>query len=131
MYGKDANHYREQAIATATPAQLVLMLYDGVLTAISRASLAQESAAPDLQTVHGELTRAQDIVLELRMTLDREQGGEVASRLDSLYDFCFDRLVRANVSKDLSLTAPVAEVFREIREAWAEACLTAPVPQAV
>lgn len=127
MYGRDAMHYHEQTVATATPAQLVTMLYDRILTAIDRAVVAEQAVIPDYEVINRELGRAQEILLELRCTLDRERGGDVASGLDSLYDFCFDRLVRANLTKDLELTVAVADVIGEIRDAWDEACTFQPV----
>jgi flagellar protein FliS len=116
------NPYQQQAIATASPAQLVLMLYDGVLAAIARAEKAQGEGLAGLATVNHELQRAQDIITELLVTLDRERGGAVALSLVRLYDFSLDRLIRANVSKNLELIKPVVEVMQNLRDAWEAAC---------
>lgn len=119
--------YATDAVATAGPAQLVLMLYDGALAAIGRArqaALASERIGAH-EAVNRELQRAQDIVTELQVTLDHELGGPIAANLWSLYDFCLDRLVTANVSKDLSDLPPVERVLGELREGWATACAAA------
>lgn len=121
------NAYQQQAVTTANPAQLVLMLYDGVLTAVARARAAEPLSLEGLPVVNHELQRAQDILTELMVTLDRERGGTVAESLARLYDFSLDRLIRANVSKDLSLLDPVVEVVRSLRDAWEAACCNPPV----
>jgi flagellar protein FliS len=117
------NRYQSDAIATAGPAQLVLMLFDGALTAMTRARAALvETSAEMREAAHRELQRCQDIVWELRMSLDRERGGAIAANLGSLYDYCLTQLVQANVSKDASKLDIVEEVLGDLRGAWAEAC---------
>lgn len=108
--------YQSQAVETAGPAQLVLMLYDGALSALGRAS-----TAPSPEMIHRELLKAQDIVTELYVTLDRERGGDVAAGLAGLYEFCLDMMVEANLSKDLSSLSGVTSVLTGLREAWNEA----------
>lgn len=117
------NPYQEQAIATAGPAQLVLMMYDGVLSGVAKAMQAQgEGTLESLEVVNHELQRAQNILTELLITLDRDKGGEIARSMAALYDFAIDRLVRANVTKDLSLLEPVRTVIGDLRDAWEAAC---------
>lgn len=116
------NPYQQQAVATASPAQLVLMLYDGILASLGRAKQAQKEGISGIPAVNRELQRAQDIITELLVTLDRDKGGTVAQSLVRLYDFCLDRLVRANLSKDLTLLDPVHDVVRDLRDAWESAC---------
>lgn len=117
-----ANPYQQQAVATASPAQLVLMLYDGVLAAMARAEKAHADGLAGLAIVNNELQRAQDILTELLVTLDQDKGGAVAQSLARLYDFCLDRLIRANISKDFTLLTPVVEVVQNLRDAWEAAC---------
>ena len=124
--GYGAAGYRAQAVTTAGPAQLVLMLFDGALTAIEKARRAlTDTELTDRAgagvTVHVELTRAQDIVLELQMSLDHEVGGAISASLDSLYGYCLDQLVAANLAKSSEPLTPVAHIIREIRDAWAGA----------
>jgi len=117
------NRYQSDAIATAGPAQLVLMLFDGALASLLRARTALVEAGPDvLEVSHKELQRCQDIVWELRMSLDRERGGAIAANLGSLYDYCLTQLVQANVTKDPGTLDIVEEVLGDLRGAWAEAC---------
>jgi flagellar secretion chaperone FliS len=125
MNANGYSQYQTQAATTASPAQLVLMLYDGALSRIARAEVALADASPQL--AHENLTKAQAIVTELDITLDRERGGEVAANLASLYDFCNDRLMQANVAKSSEGLGDVANVLRGLRDAWEQACLGTPV----
>lgn len=121
MYTNTRSHYQTQAVQTASPAQLVLMLYDGALAALTRARQAEAT-----ETVHRELVKAQDIVSELQVTLDVERGGDIARSLAALYDFCQQRLLDANLSKDLGGLDDVSSVLADLRSAWAEAVLATP-----
>ena len=122
----ESHGYQVGAVATATPARLVTMLYDAALAAIGRArhQLAQGDAAA-LDSAHREMTRAQDILLELQLSLDHELGGEIARNLGALYEFCLDRLVRANIDKDPRLLGAVERVIEQLRDGWAAASLAA------
>ena len=116
------DQYRTQAATTASPSQLVLMLFDGVLAEVARAGRA---LAPPVDVVdaHDCLGRAQAIVTELTLTLDHERGGQLATNLASLYAFCEERLVDANVRKSPEHLDDVTDVILGIREAWETACL--------
>ena len=120
--------YLRGAVETASPAQLVLALYDRALVALHRAgSSLAEGGVGAIEPAHRELVRAQDIVVELRSALDHEQGGDIAASLDALYAFCLDRLIVANVSKDPSGLGDVGQVLGSLRETWAEAVCGTPV----
>lgn len=115
------SQYRTQAVTTASPAQLVAMLYQGALTAITVAEQALTGEGRgDAELVHRELVRAQDIVTELTLSLDHEQGGEIARNLASLYEFCSERLVRANLHKDAELLPAVRHTLGDLSEAWSQ-----------
>lgn len=111
-------HYRDQAVVTASPARLVLMLFDRAILGIERGRTALSSDRRDLELASRELVRAQEIVDELNFSLDRDRGGEIAQQLGTLYEYCRHRLVRANLAKDPSLLDSPAEVLRELRSAW-------------
>jgi flagellar biosynthetic protein FliS len=88
--------YRSQAVGTAGPLQLVLMLYDRALAAIARSEWALNNREPgSIELAHKELTRAQDIVTELMLSLDHDKGGEISSSLNAIYEFCLERLTQA------------------------------------
>jgi flagellar protein FliS len=114
--------YTQQAATTASPAQLVLMLYDGALARVTGAE--QALAEPvDLEAAHTALTKAQAIVHELLGTLDLERGGAVAANLASIYTYVVELLVEVNLSKDPTALAEVADLLTGIRDAWEQACV--------
>ena len=119
MYGpQDAKHsYQTQAVRTAGPGQLVLMCYDGLLTALTR---AQQADTPE--GMGTELIRAQQIVTELEYALDHERGGQIARDLAALYGFCFRELVTANLEKDAGRLPAVQRVVVSLREGFEVAC---------
>lgn len=131
MYAHQQQFYRQQEAQTASPAQLVLMLYNGALAEIARASRGLAAQPMDLEDVHDCLTRAQAIVTELEVTLDLERGGQMASNLAALYEFCLDRLTTANIAKTGEGLAEVSDVLTGLRDAWEQACvLGQPAPAA-
>lgn len=118
------NPYQSHAVETAGPAQLVLMLYDRMLTGLLRARQAEGPEARE--TVNAELQRVQAVLVELLITLDHERGGQIARNLAALYDFCRDRVIRANIHQDLALLGDVEQVLGELRDAWEQGCVGSP-----
>lgn len=110
--------YRQQSVMTASPGQLVVMLYDGALRFLLQASTAMR--ADDHLTCDRKLRRAEAIIDELHMVLDKERGGEVASRLEGVYVFCKRHLIEARAARDAGMIDKVSELLGELREAWAQ-----------
>lgn len=123
--------YQTQAVETASPAQLVLMLYNGALASITKAEQALVASRVDVELVNTELQRAQRIVEELLVSLDVERGGQIAANLAALYDFCLDRLMTANLAKDAVTLPETRDVLAGLRDAWEEACCLRVVPTPV
>ena len=110
--------YKQQSILTAPRGQLVVMLYDGCVRFLSQAAHAMR--AGDAAEAGVRLSRAEAIVDELLTTLDLEQGGVVASRLQGIYVWSTQTLVKARLDQDPAAIDGVAELFGELREAWAQ-----------
>lgn len=108
--------YRINSVETAAPADLVLMLYQGMLRFTQRGILAIERK--DLTSAHNSLVRAQEIVAELIATLAMEQGGPLAANLRRLYDYAYFCLVDANCQKSAAPAEAAIQVFRELMPAW-------------
>jgi flagellar secretion chaperone FliS len=126
MYAAHAHSaYQAQAVETAPPAQLVLMMYDGTLTALTRAE--QAIARRDVEESNAQLQKAQRIIDELVVSLDMEQGGAIAQNLLALYNFCLDQLLEANLRKDAAGIPAVRDAITCLRDAWEQACTLAPV----
>ncbi|HEY4246624.1 MAG TPA: flagellar export chaperone FliS [Lacunisphaera sp.] len=118
-----ARTYRSNAVLTASPGQLVLMLYDGALKAlaIARDALGRpESDRKRLEVVNQQLLKAQAIVSELQGGLNFEAGGEVAKSLNRLYDYYNRRLFEANMRKQVTPVIEVEKLLGDLRSGWAE-----------
>jgi flagellar protein FliS len=101
-----------------SPEQIVLALYDGALSAMDR---AREAIPRDDQKVLGEqLSKAMAIIGELQASLDKERGGEIGERLDSLYAYVIRGLLDANLKKDPDIITEMHGHIATVREGWAE-----------
>jgi flagellar secretion chaperone FliS len=110
--------YRQQSVLTATPGQLVVMLYDGATRFLQQAATALRSG--DQLGCDAKLRRAEAIIDELHSSLDKERGGEIASRLEGIYVFCKRHLMEARIERDPAMIDKVSELLGELRGAWAE-----------
>ena len=111
------NQYRENSIFTASPEELTLMLYNGLIKFIMRGIDSIEKK--DIEAANHNIIRAQDIVLEFINTLDMRY--EVSRYLNSIYDYLYRRLIDANVKKDKSILEEVLEFAKTLRDTWEEA----------
>ena len=109
--------YQNNAVTTASPQELTLMLYDGALKFIRLAKLAIDQGNPDLKNINIQKTQA--IFQELRLTLNKEIA--ISANLDSLYDYLWRRLVDANVKNDTTIIDEVLDFTTELRDTWKEA----------
>jgi flagellar protein FliS len=110
--------YKQQSILTATPGQLVVMLYDGCLRFLHQAAYAMREG--NVSEADARLQRAEAIIDELHATLDMEKGGVVASRLQGIYVFCSRHLIEARFARDPQMIEKVGGLLGELREAWAQ-----------
>lgn len=118
-----ARTYRANAILTASPGQLVLMLYDGALKALAIAKEAFAGSPDDprrIETINTQLMKAQAILNELQNGLNMEAGGEFARTMHRLYDYHNRRLLEANIRKQIEPVVEVERLVRELRDAWAQ-----------
>lgn len=111
------NPYLRNAVMTARPEQLQLMLYDGAIRFASQAREAIEKR--EIENSFNLLTRAQNIVREMENGLRHEVAPEICAQMASLYRFVFSRLVDANVNKDVQAVDDALKVLRHQRETWA------------
>lgn len=117
--------YRETRVKTASPGQLIVMLYD---EAVKQCDIALEIFGKDLKKhpqyiegAHKALSKVQDIITELTAALDFESGGEIAQNLFALYLFFNRELLAANIDKDGSKLRSIRDMLGELRGAWATA----------
>lgn len=117
------NAYRESAVMTASPAQLVVMLYDGAGRFLRQAlaAYAEQDATRALQP----LARAMAIVEELLATLDIERGGEIATRLQGIYVWSLSEMSDVRFGADPKRLEAIAKHLLELRDGWAQVVATA------
>ena len=110
------NPYLRDAVMTATPEQLQLMLYDG---AIRFALQARDAIlAKDYSTSYEKLTRTQNIISEMQAGLNYDVNPELCERVAAIYNFLFRKLVDANVNRDVDAIDDAVKVLRIERETW-------------
>lgn len=107
----------ESAVMSASPYQLIVLLFDGADRAIRVAAVHMQAGRMGPK---GEaISRALDIINNgLLAALDTEQGGEMAERLASLYGYIARRLLRANFDNDKSALDEAARLLGDIGSAW-------------
>ena len=110
--------YRSSSVMTASPGQLVVMLYDGAGRFLRQSELAAEEGAWD--HAMARLEKADAIVDELLVTLNVEQGGQLAERLQGIYVFCKRLMIEARVERDVAKIRKTASLLADLRDAWAE-----------
>ena len=114
--------YREVAVQTASPAQLIVMLYDGAIRFLQRAAqgFAHEDPAELNQSINNNVLRAQAIIHELDRSLDMEKGGEFAATMRRLYDYFHQRLHESNLMKKPEGINEIIRRLTVLRDAWEE-----------
>lgn len=116
-----ANRYLTERVLTASPAELTAMLFDACVGALKAAARLQEA---EQHVLAGQrLMKAQDIVLELRSTLN-PAAGALTTQLDALYTYAFGQMVTANVRRDREATLEALSVIEPLQTAWRESCCT-------
>lgn len=113
------NVYKQSSVNTAPPGKLVIMLYDGLLRFMNEASDAISSN--QVEKAHFSLVKAQDIVLELRSTLNMNAAPEIAENLYNLYSFFYSKLVDANREKSTQHLSDIRGMLVDLRDAFVQA----------
>ena len=110
------NPYLRDAVMTATPEQLQLMLYDGCIRFATQARDAIERK--DFETSCEKLIRAQNIIMEMRNGLDYDVNAELCERVASIYGFLYKKLLDANTKRDVNAIDDALRVLRLERDTW-------------
>ena len=107
---------------TATPGQIVLMLFEGAIRSLERAEMGfqVDDPAESNETIHNNIHRAQEILHELNMALDLANGGKLAETLRALYEYIDRRLVESNLRKSAEVLVEARRHLGVLRDAWAQ-----------
>lgn len=109
----------ESAVLSASPHQLVVLLFDGALSAMKKAIILIEQG--DIPGKGQAISKAINIISNgLQSSLNHEVGGDLAANLDSLYDYMTRRLLQANLHNDINAINEVVELLNNIADAWKE-----------
>lgn len=111
------NQYKEQSIETATPGELIVMLFDGAIKNIRQGMNAV--TAGHIELAHNSIVKAQSIFEMLYNCLDHNY--EISESLGQLYAYIIERLVYANVHKAAEPLQEVLAYAEELRATWQEA----------
>jgi flagellar protein FliS len=116
------DRYLQDSITTASPGRLLIMLYDRLVLDLMKGEEALR--AGEREMAHERITHAQEIILELRTTLDLEAWSG-APGLASLYGFLLTELIGANIARDADRVAACRSLIEPLRDAWREAAAAA------
>ena len=125
-YTNAISSYKETRVKTASQGQLIIMLYDEAvkqldtgLDLLSLDSGGKKNPA-NIEKTSKAILKAQEIITELTVSLDFEQGGEIAKSLFSLYTWFNKELVESNISHDVRRITQVRNQLNELKSAWTE-----------
>lgn len=108
----------ETSVSSASPHALILMLFDGCISALKQARYAFTAGASEDKAHH--IGVASSILNEgLRASLNVEKGGDIALNLRNLYDYALLRILQANLKSDADALDEVVSLMEPVREAWA------------
>lgn len=108
--------YANNKVNTASPADLVLMLYEGAIKFCNIAIVAIENK--DIQKAHDNIMKVERIIREFQITLDHKY--ETAKDFDEVYTYLMRRLREANMKKDAEILEEVLKHLRTMRDTWKE-----------
>lgn len=117
MVSNGYSAYKGNSILTASPLDLITMLYDGAIKFCNLAIKAIEEK--NLEKVHNNIIRAEEIVEELQGSLDTSY--EVAADFYKFYEYVYNILVEANLAKDKELLNIAVDMLRAMKATWKEA----------
>src|SRR5690606_23973886 len=118
-YGNAAQAYQANDVMGRPPEQLVVLLYEHLLVNLRRSALQIHRG--DIEGKTRSLGRASDIVFELLSALDREKGGELASRLAALYGYFISEISQIGRTLDQERLARLISIVASLHTSWIEA----------
>jgi flagellar protein FliS len=129
-YSNALSTYKETRIKTASQGQLIIMLYNEAVRQLDlaldviRLNDSGKKDPANIEKIGKAVVKTQEIVSELMVSLDFEQGGDIATNLFSLYTWFNRELMEANINQDARRLSMVREHIDTLRNAWHEIVAT-------
>lgn len=113
-----AREYLENRVRSASPLELIVILYEGAIQHIGEAKLAMETKMLEKKTA--AVNMASRFIAELQVSLNMEKGGEVAVSLSRLYGYFQKRLIEANVKNSPPILDELLRLIRGLHDTWGQ-----------
>ncbi|MFQ5455995.1 MAG: flagellar export chaperone FliS [Nitrospirota bacterium] len=121
MMNTGTARYKKSQITSSSSKKTVLLLYDGAINFL-RSAINEVSENGNIPEKTRLIERAVNVIDYLQSCLNKENGGEIAQNLDSLYEYMLVRLTEANLRNDEGKINEVIRLLVTIREGWAAIC---------
>jgi len=134
-YKNASSTYKETKVKTAGQGQLIVMLYDEAVKQLTKAVELMELNNTDkknpgrIEQISKAIMKTEEILTELMVSLNFEQGGDISKNLFSLYTWFNRELVEANINQDIKRIKTVINMISDLRETWNKVASQAPVDQ--
>ena len=115
-YASHKNDYLINQVMSASPNKLIEMLIEGAIRSVKKAEMAIEDKK--IEAANNEIVHAQDIVDELKFSVNKEIEGDIPQQLISIYDVVEQELIQANIHKDKNHLEIASTMLNELLDAW-------------
>jgi len=123
-YKNASSSYKEAKVKTAGRGQLIIMLYDEAVKQLTKATellhlnIKEKKDPGRIEQISKAVLKTEEIITELTVSLDFDNGGEIAKNLFSLYTWFNRELVEANINQDLNRMLTVKDMLLDLRNTW-------------
>lgn len=114
LAGNPYRQYQEQAIKTASPDKLIVMLFDGAIRFSGKAK--NHINEKNFEEAGKEIYRCQDIIDYLLNTLNPQVP--IAGEIERMYDYILHNFLQANITKDIKYLEEAERYLKDFRETW-------------
>ena len=111
-----ANNYKKMQVSTASPGQILIMLYEAAIQNVKKATQAIEQK--NVADKGKYIGKAHDIINELNCSLNHEVGGDITKELEKLYNFMITQLIKANVENDIAPLTAIQKNLETLLDGW-------------
>ena len=123
-YKNASSTYKETKVKTASQGQLIIMLYDEAVRQLTlsiellQINTSEKKDPGKIEKISKAVMKAEEIITELMVSLDFEQGGEIAKNLYSLYSWFNRELMEANIAQEMDRIKTVRDMLLDLRNTW-------------